>query len=106
LAPEAVVNHNKSYRFGDAFAQCFHLARSFAARRCFSAAKRTLYAAVSLALPILLPARIVAQVWSKRRRRYELALAMPYLLLLMTSWACGEFCGYVFGEGRSGTRWK
>lgn len=106
LASPAVVFHNKRYRFGAAFAQSFHLARSFAGRRFTGAGKRLAYAAGSLLLPVLLPVRAAAQVISKRRRRKELILAMPYLVLLMTSWACGEFCGYLFGEGRSGEQWK
>jgi len=42
----------------------------------------------------------------KRRHIKELLHSLPYLLILMTSWSFGEFCGYLAGEGDSTSKWK
>jgi len=108
LAPAAIVYHNKTYAFGDAFAKCYHLARAFAGRRMFRAGtlKRLTYGAGSLLLPLLLPARIVVRTLRKKRRAKELCLALPFLVVLMAGWAFGEFCGYLLGEGLSAAKWR
>lgn len=108
LMPSAVVYHRKNYEFGATFVQCFHLARSFAARRLLQAApaKRLVFAAGSLFLPIVLTARTAARTIQKRRHGKQLLRALPWLLLLMASWGAGELCGYLAGEGRSAAKWK
>ena len=108
LAPSAIVYHRKRYEFGAALVQCFHLARSFAARRTSRAPVWTRfgYALGSLLLPVLLPARISATVLRKKRRLGELFRAFPFVLVLMANWSFGEFCGYLFGEGASAGKWK
>lgn len=108
LAPSVVVYHEKEYRAGEALRQGYHLARDFAAKRVRHAsfAKRGVFTAGSLALPLLLPGRIVAGTLRKQRLAVELLRSIPYLVLLTTSWSLGELCGYLAGSGSSASQWK
>jgi len=108
LAPAAVVYHDKHYRLSQALADCYHLARAYAAQRIAGASlsRRIIYGAGSLVLPVLLPARVVGGILAKRRRLRQLRLALPALLLLELAWSVGEFCGYLLGEGTSPARWR
>jgi GT2 family glycosyltransferase len=108
LFPTAVVYHHKTYRTGYAAAHCYHLARSYAAKRVRNAsgAERWKLTLGSAALPLLLTGRVVASTLRKGRHIAALLRSLPHLLLLMTSWSWGEFCGYAAGEGRSAAEWK
>lgn len=108
LQPSMIVYHQKKYRMGDAFSQCYHLARSFAGRRVLNAPrlKRASFIVGSLILPVLLTARIVLTIVGKRRHLKELFLSLPHLSALMASWSFGELCGYLLGEGASGGKWR
>ncbi|MBW8041926.1 MAG: glycosyltransferase [Planctomycetes bacterium] len=108
LAPSAIVYHNKSYKIKEAFTQCYHHGRSFGAMRISSASffKRLSFVLGSTILPLLLPLRIALGILKKGRHIKELLLSFPCLVLLMTSWSYGEFCGYLCGEGGSAARWK
>ena len=108
LMPSAVILHNKNYDLKRVSVQFYHQARSFAARRVvsFPFSKRFSFLMASLTLPILLPARVVLRTISKKRRFKELIISVPFLMILMSVWALGEFCGYLYGEGNSGKEWK
>jgi hypothetical protein len=108
LAPALVVYHHKNYKIKPAMALAYHLARSYAGKRVSgaSALRRAVFVLGSPALTVLLPARVIAGTLSKQRHIGALARAFPYLLLLTTSWAWGEFRGYLGGEGRSAGQWK
>ncbi len=108
LAPSAIVHHNKNYFLHDALTQSYHHARAYAAKRILDALplKRALFVIISLALPFLLPSRIAVGVIRKSRHFKELIKSLPYLLLLLTGWSYGEFCGYLFGEGKSSGEWR
>ena len=108
MAPSAVVLHNKNYDIKRAAAHCYHLARSFAARRSadFSLSKRAFFVAVSFILPVLLPFRIISVTIKKGRRLGQLIRSLPFLFLLMGVWSFGEFCGYLQGEGSSARKWR
>lgn len=108
LDARPIVHHDKSYRFGEAIRQAYHLARSYAARRVLpsGAARRLVLAAGAPVLFVLLPARVIYGVWKKKRRIKELTRSLPCLLLLTGSWAWGEICGYIGGEGTSGGQWR
>ncbi|MEC4888439.1 MAG: glycosyltransferase [Nitrospira sp.] len=107
LAPDAVVYHNLNYRAGTVLRQTFHHGRHYAGRRMAAAAVLTRlgYAAGSMLLPVILPLRIARVVLRRGRHLRELTAAMPYLVLFMTSWACGELMGYLCGEGESVRQW-
>lgn len=108
MLPSAIVYHNKNYEIRSAVRHCYHLARSFAARRVsgFHPLRRLQFTGKSLVLPVLLPARVVLATVRKGRHVRELVGAFPHLALLMSIWAYGEFCGYLFGQGRSGGEWR
>jgi GT2 family glycosyltransferase len=108
LTPGVIVYHQKEYRAGDAIAQAYHLARDFAAKRVSGAplAKRAAFVAGSVALPIVLPGRILLRTLRKRRFLPELLRCLPYLVLLTGSWSLGEFLGYLAGAGSSTGKWK
>ena len=108
LTPSAIVYHKKNYKTRRAAEHSYHLARSFAAQRVADSdfLKRAFFAATSLILPVLLPARIILATMKKGRHLKELVSATPYLIFLMLIWSYGEFCGYLFGEGNSAGKWK
>lgn len=107
MAPDAVVYHTLHYRVGKVLVQTFHHGRHYAGRRVVTASALTRlgYAAGSMLLPVILPLRIARLVLQRQRHLWELTVAMPYLVLFMTSWACGEFMGYLCGEGESVRQW-
>jgi hypothetical protein len=107
MAPDAVVYHTQTYQVGKVFVQAFHHGRHYAGRRVAAASGLTRlgFAAGSTLLPLILPLRIAQLVLNRGRHLSELTIAMPYLVLFMTSWACGEFMGYLSGEGESARQW-
>ncbi len=108
LAPAAVIYHRKNYDFKTVATQFYHQARSFAAQRVAEMpfSKRVLLVFVSLLLPFLLAARVILRTLKKNRHHVKLIAAFPYLLILLTVWAAGEFCGYLFGAGESAEHWR
>lgn len=107
LAPAARVYHIKNYDASEVFRQCFHHGRAYAGMRVAEASwvSRILLALGALGLPALLPARIAWRILRKRKHGRELLMALPYLVFFMSSWACGELCGYVAGPGQSARHW-
>ncbi|MGH9947872.1 MAG: glycosyltransferase [Pyrinomonadaceae bacterium] len=108
MAPAAVVYHNKSYEMKHAVEHSYHLARSYAALRVsnISMPKRIFFGAVSFVLPVLLPVRIVLNTFRKGRNILPMFSAFPFIVLLTLVWSFGEFCGYLFGEGKSSAAWR
>jgi glycosyltransferase involved in cell wall biosynthesis len=108
LSDTAVVYYKKNDSLKETLPKFYHLARSFGGKRVADATpiRQMVLTFGSLALPILLPARIALSVVRKGRNIRPLLLSLPYLILLMTGWAAGEFCGYVWGEGDSSGKWK
>lgn len=107
LVPSAIVYHTKNYKIREAFIQCYHHGRSFGGMRISNAPllKRMVFVLCSVTLPVLLPSRIALKILKKGRHIKELLFSFPYLFLLMVSWSYGEFCGYLFGGGKSSARW-
>jgi hypothetical protein len=107
LASTGAVFHRKKYTLTGAAADCYHLARGYAAIREAGAPplKRLIFAFGSLALPMLLPVRITIRSARRRRHLPYLLRSLPLICLLMTAWAFGEFVGYTAGEGPSGSKW-
>ena len=106
--PSAVVYHYKSYETKSAVVRSYHLARGYAAKRVLDAPliRRGQFVMTSLALPVLLTGRIAVRTVRKGRLIAEMCRSLPYLLLLLSSWSLGEFCGYVAGAGRSAGAWR
>lgn len=80
--------------------------RSFAGTRALEVAalQRAMYAAFSFLLPLALTARILSNGLRKRRHLRELLFALPFILLLETVWAMGEFVGYVTARASASVR--
>jgi hypothetical protein len=108
LTPMAIVYHNKNYALRNSVRDCYHHGRLFAAIRLSgaSALRRAVRGASSVLLPVVLPARIAMNAVHKKRRLKELLSCFPYLLLLMSVWSYGEFCGYLWREGASARQWR
>ncbi|MGI9036145.1 MAG: glycosyltransferase [Pyrinomonadaceae bacterium] len=108
FTPLAIVFHRKNYEFEKVAAQFYHQARSFAARRVsnFSTSKKLLFILAAPLLPILLCARVMGRIIAKGQHFKELLTALPQLVILISIWSFGEFCGYLSGEGKSGDEWK
>lgn len=101
LDPGMVVHQTRrTLRFLPALRERYVWGRSFAGTRALeiAAPKRFMFAALSFLLPFLLTARIVSRGVKKRRHGRELFSAVPFIFLLQTIWAAGEFVGYVTGR--------
>jgi hypothetical protein len=98
-----IVHHIKPFRLGYFLVQRFHFARSYAGMRRVdqSPVRRLVYGLGSLALPVLLTARVVGTVLRKRRHLGRFVLSLPLVVLFLTAGACGEMIGYLFGAGAS-----
>jgi glycosyltransferase involved in cell wall biosynthesis len=108
LTPKLVVYHQKSYRLGEAAAQAYYLARDYAAKRVRGTGffRRAGFVAGSLALTLILPGRILVRTLRKGRLSGELLGCLHCLVVLTTSWAFGEFHGYLAGSGTSTGKWR
>ncbi len=101
--PRVVVYHRKNFTLRGFLSERYHYARSFAGRRVagVSFVQRAMFTLAAPLLPPLLLWRIIARVLKKGRRRRELFLSLPYIILFTLSWSLGEFIGYAFGAGDS-----
>lgn len=108
LSSEAIVVHGKHHSAGHAIGLTFSLARGYASARVagFGALKRGGLAAVMPLLPLLLLSRILSSAARTRRHLARLAMALPWLLLLLGAWSIGELTGYLAGAGASRQRWR
>lgn len=105
LDPGMVVYQTRrTLRFFPALRERYVWGRSFAGTRAveISTAMRFIYAAFSFVLPFLLTARIISRGVKKHRYLGKLFSALPFIFLLQTIWACGEFVGYITGRASSG----
>jgi hypothetical protein len=85
----------------------YHHGRAFAGQRFRGRpSRRLLYAAGSALLPVLKTARVAGEVLSRGRGAGSLLRALPWIIVFHTSWACGEWMGYLFGPGASADRWQ
>jgi glycosyltransferase involved in cell wall biosynthesis len=104
VEPAAIMLHKKSFGVREFMAQRYHYARSYAGLRLRRARlwRRPIYAGFAASfLPPMLLARIIRNVWARRRQRRELALSLPLLALFVATWGWGEAIGYLFGAGES-----
>lgn len=99
----AVVRHIKPFNLGDFLVQRFHFSRSYAGMRRpdQSLPKRLIYGFGSLALPLLLTARVVRNGLKKGRHLGKLALCLPLIGVFFAVGAAGEMLGYLVGPGDS-----
>jgi len=100
LSPGVVVDQQRSMTLRDAVRDRYAFGRLFGGRRveALSLGQRLVYAGTALALPVLLVGRVVGHVLEKRRYLGALLRAFPFVLLLNSVWAWGEFLGYLTGR--------
>lgn len=100
LSPNVVVfQHREQLRPVEALVERFVWGRSYAAARGAAATRgrRVVLIALSPTLPLLLTARMARTVADRGRLGRAFLRALPWTLLLTSSWSLGELTGYVAG---------
>jgi len=100
LSPDVVVfQHREQLRPVEALVERFVWGRSYAAARGAAATRgrRVVLIALSPTLPLLLTARMARTVADRGRLGRAFLRALPWTLLLTSSWSLGELTGYVAG---------
>ena len=103
FSPHVAVSEQRSLGVGSAVRDRYAFGRLFASTRAaeVSALKRLFYVAFSPLLPALLITRVAAGVVRKRRCGKEFVRSLPFLTLLTSAWAWGEFLGSLTGRAES-----
>ncbi len=104
LDPSIVVAHDKYFTVPMFLSERYHLSRAFAGGRVagtsFPGRLAWALGAVT-ALPPLLVARAVRNVWRRPPHRRRFLAAFPLVVLFSLAWSIGEFVGYLTGPGDS-----
>jgi len=97
LSPALLTFQQRSMELLPAVKERYEFGRLFGSLRAATASawKRLLLIAGSPVLPALLLARVIWGVLRKRRHVRACLAALPYLVLFVTAWSCGELMGYV-----------
>ena len=95
----ACVEFHNSMSIANALRQRWHYGRGYAADRVKESSLpiRVVLGAGSLALPVLLCARI-AMDSVRRRSLFGFLESFGWILLLTIAWSCGEMAGYMSGK--------
>lgn len=104
LSSEAIVyQHRRNLRLGSALKERFIWGRSYAATRggLVGSVRRLMYAMLTPTLPAILLSRMAVNVARKGRCGAAFLKALPLTVMLITSWACGEFAGYLTAHAHS-----
>jgi hypothetical protein len=103
VEPAAASYHVFITRLRPFLKEHFHIGRAFAASRAsdWPAARRSLYAVLSPALPLLRGARILRRMREAGWLDELMPRALPALALGLAASALGETLGYASGIGRS-----
>jgi hypothetical protein len=104
FSPRIVVRQQRSMGFREAIRDRYEFGRLFGGRRAAGVAlsRRLSYIMASFFLPVLLTGRVAVHVLRRKRYMGAFLRALPFALLLNTTWAWGEFIGYLTRQaGRS-----
>ncbi len=104
IHPGMTLLHRNPFTLEEFRRQRFLFSRSIAAMRAASwGLPRRLVSAAGalLVLPWLLPLRVVAAVWRKRRNRRELLVSLPMIVRFLWIGIGGEIAGFLWGDGGS-----
>jgi hypothetical protein len=103
LAPDVVVRHRRILSWREALRDRYEFGRLFASSRLRDAPapRRIVFALLSLVLPLVIVARVVARYAGRGRRFSELVGVFPALVLVAVVWSYGELLGYVTGQSAS-----
>ncbi len=106
--PCLVVQNCRTWRPGAALAARYHHGRGFAGLRTrgMSMGKRLPYVALGIALPAVLIARVLGELFRRRRFVGRGVVTLPWIAALSASWAIGEIAGYLAGPGTSLEQWR
>lgn len=99
LSPDIIVQQRRELHIGHALWDRYAFGRLFGSTRASSVpgGKRMVYAALAPALPVLLVIRLSRHILNKKRHIGAFLAALPYIVLLASAWAWGEFIGYLTG---------
>jgi predicted dehydrogenase len=100
LTQDMVVLQQRKLRLGSALWDRYAFGRLFAATRVEHASllRRMIFIASSVLIPFLQVWRVFNLIRLKGRWKGEFLRALPYLLLISSVWAWGEFLGYLTGR--------
>lgn len=103
-----VVRHERTWTLTTILATRFNHGRGFASLRTrgSSFAKRLPFMLLSIALPLVLIARVAGEPFKRRRLVARTIVTLPWIIALSVSWAAGEFAGYAAGPGSSLDKWR
>lgn len=95
--PSIVVYYKKSFDAAAFIRQRYYHGTHFGSTRAmdFSLLKRIVYILMSPLIPFIIFSHISRQVFKKKRHLKEFVLSSPILFLFLSSWATGEFYGYL-----------
>jgi hypothetical protein len=101
LTPRATAWQNRDeMTLGEALTERYIWGRAFAGIRFEDrlVGRRLIYALFTPALPVVLTLRLIRRALSHGNRVGEFLHALPYIPLLTSAWAWGEFVGYFTGR--------
>lgn len=100
IEPQIVVYQQRNLNLRAAIRDRYAFGRLFASTRFvdLALAQRLVYSLLALSLPVVLVGRVTGHIFRKRRCAGEFVSALPYLILISTVWAAGEFLGYLTGR--------
>jgi hypothetical protein len=86
----------------------FHHGRAFAAQRfsTLPGGARLGRAVLTLFLPLLQVARMIALIVTRHRHLMRFVQALPAIVVFAASWSAGEIAGCLCGDGGSAARWR
>ena len=102
-----VVNHRR-WSIRGALRTRFHHGRGYAALRVAnrSLGGRLPFMATSFVLPWVLSARVMGEIWRRRRFVIRSIIVLPWIVALSVTWSVGELLGYGAGPGSSLEQWR
>ena len=104
LTPRSEVHQTRhDLGTGEALLERYVWGRSFAGTRVrgVSGVRRILFAILSGLLPFVLTWRILRGAQARSRANARMLSALPWVFVLHSAWAWGEFVGYITGNPRS-----
>lgn len=102
-----VVRNVNSWSLPHVTSVPYHHGRAFAGQRFPGRpAWRLLSGLLAVSLPVLKAGRVIVDTLARRRRLGRLLVALPWIVVFVTSWSLGEVVGYLRGPGDSAARWR
>ncbi len=103
-----IVRHERTWTLRGILATRFNHGRSFASLRTRGRplAERIPFMLLTLALPLVLVARVTLEPFKRGRLVTRTILTLPWIVALSVSWSAGELAGYAAGPGSSLDKWR